>query len=439
MLPVFTIIGRPNVGKSTLFNYLTGTRDALVADMPGLTRDRQYGDGKIDDRKFIVVDTGGLMEPDDPEMTVLTDKQVYQAIEEADKLLFVVDAKSGFTTLDAEIAKLLRREHFDKVVLLVNKSDRDASEVVCGDFFQLGLGDPIAISAAQGRGIRDTMRTLLSEFPIEEELNEEETGIRIAVIGRPNVGKSTLINRIIGEDRLVVMDRPGTTRDSVAVPFSHKDQRYTLIDTAGIRRRSKVSEVVEKFSIIKAMQAMEQAHVVLFVLDATDKITDQDLRLLGHVCEKGKALVIVFNKWDDMDSEEKEQFKVNIDRRLMFVDFARRYFISALHGSGVGKLYHAINEAYDSLSREITTSQLTKHLDKALHEHQPPVINGRRIKVRLAHIGGRNPMVIILHGKQLPALPQSYQRYLVKYFRKAFDLVGIPIILKLRNDDNPYV
>jgi GTPase len=443
MLPVLTIIGRPNVGKSTLFNYLTQTRDALVVDMPGVTRDRQYGEGQHEGKAFIVVDTGGIAEPDDPEMTELTDQQVDQAIEEADVLLFMVDAQDGLTTADEAIAERLRRQHADRVTLLVNKADRAHAGMVVADFYSLGLGEPKAIAANAGRGIADLLQALLA--PVEADVKQE--GIdqdqpertHIAVIGRPNVGKSTLINRILGEDRLVVLDRPGTTRDSIYIPFERRDKQYTLIDTAGIRRRAKVRETVEKFSIVKAMQAMGAAHVVVLVFNAQEGLTDQDMRLLGLVIEMGKALLIVFNKWDDLDDYRRDQFKQAVERRLQFAEYARRYFISALHGSGVGKLYFAIDEAYASACKTISTALLTRTLERALREHQPPLVSGRRIKIRYAHIGGHHPLVIVLHGKQMKSLPLSYQRYLANYFRKAFELVGVPVILQLRNDDNPYV
>ncbi|MCH9643396.1 MAG: ribosome biogenesis GTPase Der [Gammaproteobacteria bacterium] len=443
MLPVLTIIGRPNVGKSTLFNYLTQTRAALVSDMPGVTRDRQYGEGVYEGKPFIVVDTGGIAEPDDPTMAALTDKQVDQAIEEADVLLFMVDAHDGLTAADQQIAERLRRHHVNKVILLVNKADRQHAGVVVGDFYSLGLGEPVAIAAQTGRGVADLLENTLKDIASNEEPVEQDemdsSRINIAVVGRPNVGKSTLINRIMGEDRLVVLDRPGTTRDSIYIPFDYRDQHYTLIDTAGIRRRSKVSEAIEKFSIVKAMQAMGAAHVVLLLLDAQAGLTDQDMRLLGLVMEMGKGLVIVFNKWDDMDDYQRDQFKQAIERRLQFAEFARRYFISALHGTGVGKLYHAIDEAFQSANKKISTALLTRTLEKALREHQPPLVSGRRIKIRYAHVGGHHPLVIVLHGKQMKSLPGSYQRYLVNYFRKAFELVGVPIILQLRNDENPYV
>lgn len=438
MLPVFAIIGRPNVGKSTLFNYLTKTRDALVVDMPGVTRDRQYGEGRVGDRNYIVVDTGGIAEPDDPEMSSMTDKQVKQAIVEADKLLFIVDAKDGLTAADRTIAESLRRQYRDKVVLLVNKVDRSDPAVACGEFFELGFGEPIAISATQGYGVAAMIQAQLDQYPPQEQMDPEDAGIKVAVIGRPNVGKSTLINRILGESRVVVCDRPGTTRDSIEVPFEMDDRRYTLIDTAGIRRKSKVTEVVEKFSMIKTMQAIDAAHVVLVVLNAQEGVLDQDLRLMSIVAERGKALVIVMNKWDGMDDYARERFKVDFDKKVNFIDYARRYYTSALHGTGVGKLYHAIDEAYASTMREISTAMVTQALEAAQKTHQPPLVKGRRVKLRYAHIGSQNPLVVVIHGKQTTSLPGSYKKFLSNFMREHFELVGVPLVIKFKNDDNPY-
>ncbi len=437
MLPIFTIIGRPNVGKSTLFNVLTKTRDALVADLPGLTRDRQYGEGLVGDRPYLVVDTGGVMQTEDPVMAQLTEEQVQQAIDEGDVLLFMVDAKAGLTATDQEFAKRLRIHH-DKVVLVVNKVDREEAATACSDFYSLGFGELYAISATQGRGIDTMISELLTRFPEAVEEEAVESGIAIAVVGRPNVGKSTLINRMLGEERVIVYDQAGTTRDSIYIPFERRGEKYTLIDTAGVRRRAKITETIEKFSMIKTLQAMDKAHVVILIMDARDSITEQDLRLLGMVLKMGKALIIAINKWDGMDEYDREQVKQAIDRRFNFVSFARRYFISALHGTGVGKLYHAIDEAYVCATKQLSTSKLTKVLEKAVADHQPPLVRGRRVRLRYAHLGGHHPMLIVIHGKQTESLPQSYQRYLANYFRKAFNLVGIPLQIRFKSDVNPY-
>jgi GTPase len=440
MLPVIALVGRPNVGKSTLFNMLTKTRDALVADQPGLTRDRQYGAGRVGEKPFIVVDTGGIAEVHDQQMDNLTDLQVAQAIDEADHVFFLVDAKAGLTTADEAVAKRLRLMK-KSVTLVVNKADRIEATIAASEFYALGLGEPAVIAATHNRGIAALVETTLEKFePEDAELSEDDRHrVHIAIIGRPNVGKSTLVNRMLGEDRVVVCDRPGTTRDSVYIPFDRRDQKYMLIDTAGVRRRAKVTDMVEKFSVIKTLQAIEKAHVVLMIIDARDGIGDQDLRMIGWVMDAGKGLAIAFNKWDGMDEYDRNAVKEELDRKCQFIDYARRYFISALHGTGVGKLYFAIDEAYASANHEIPTAQLTKVLDQATRDHQPPMLGGRRIKMRYAHIGGHHPLTIILHGKQLDRMPGSYARYLSNYFRKSFKLMGVPVMLRFRTDDNPFV
>jgi GTP-binding protein len=437
MLPVITIIGRPNVGKSTLFNCLTKTRDALVADFPGVTRDRQYGRGVLGGRSYLVVDTGGIVESADPQMAKQVEKQVHQAMEEADRILFLVDVKTGLTAADSMISEQLRT-YQKKVILVVNKVDRLDPESVIGEFYRLGFGEPQAIAAKSGRNVEAFIQKSLEPFPIEAEIPPEESGICIAVMGRPNVGKSTLINRLLGEERVIVFDEPGTTRDSIYIPFDRHGQRYTLIDTAGVRRRGKIEEAIEKFSVVKSLQALEKSHVVIMVFDARENITDQDMRLLGLILESGRGLVLALNKWDGMSEYDRERVKQTIDRRLAFVGFARRYLISALHGTGVGALYHAIEEAYTSSMQKISTSQLTQVLERAVFDHQPPLVGNRRIRLRYAHLGGHHPLVIVVHGKQIESLPDSYRRYLAHYFRQSFNLMGIPVNVRLVNDKNPY-
>ena len=421
MLPVIALVGRPNVGKSTLFNRLTKTRDALVASIPGLTRDRQYGRGVLGEFDYVVVDTGGLSGEDDGidgPMAV----QSKQAIEEADLILFLVDAKSGRMPGDHDIAALLRGQ--DKpVVLVANKVDGQNPDYIMGEFAELGFGVSARISASNGHGVAqllaDRVEPVLPEQPIEEGEQVEARGIKMAVVGRPNVGKSTLVNRMLGEDRVVVFDQAGTTRDSIYIPFERDGQEYTIIDTAGVRRRGRISEAVEKFSVIKSMEAISDANVVILMIDAHEKLVDQDLHLLGHVLEAGRALVIAVNKWDGTDQEQKTFIKNELERRLTFIDFAAIHFISALHGSGVGKLYQSVLKSYASATQSIATAKLNLILAEALAEHQPPMVHGRRIKLRYAHAGGSNPPIIVIHGNQTDAVPEAYKRYLQKRFHRA--------------------
>jgi GTP-binding protein len=438
MLPVVALVGRPNVGKSTLFNYLTKTRDALVADYPGLTRDRQYGRVRRGQRDYFVVDTGGIVETsagiDEQAM-----RQVQYALEEADLVLFLVDARDGLNVGDEAIAERLRKIG-KPVFLVVNKIDRADLAVAAGEFHALGLGEPHAISASHALGIDallDVVEAGLST-PESIEPEPEPDGIRIAVVGRPNVGKSTLVNRMLGEERVLVFDQPGTTRDSVYIPFERHGKRYTLIDTAGIRRRGRVSETIEKFSVIKALQAIEKAHVVIYLIDAREGVTDQDANLLGMVLEIGRGLIIGLNKWDGLDTDQKEQVRRQIDVKLPFVDFAEKYFISALHGTGVGHLFDAVQEVYGVSMQAMSTSQLTRLLQDAVAAHQPPLVRGRRIKLKYAHQGGHNPPTIVIHGNQTDEVPGSYKRYLMNAFREALGLHGTPVKLEFRSGDNPF-
>ncbi len=446
MIPVIAIVGRPNVGKSTLFNRLTRSRDALVIDQPGVTRDRQYGQGKLDDRDFIVIDTGGIG-ADEHAIDAQVFKQTQLAIDEADVLLLMVDGRSGITAADEILTAELRRIN-KPIYLVVNKTDALDPQVAMADFYQLGLGkhEPIPISASLGRGIQSLLQTILPAPADEENLSDdeiiqarEEAGIKVAIIGRPNVGKSTLVNRMLGEERVIVFDEAGTTRDSIAIPFERFGKHYTLIDTAGVRRRTKITETVEKFSVIKTMQAINTANVVILMIDAREGIKEQDLRLLGLVLEAGRALIISVNKWDGLSESDKDAVRKELDRRLTFVDFAKWHFISALHGSGVGDLYESVEIAYNAATQTHTTSQLTKLLEQIVESHPPPLVRGRRIKLRYAHAGGRNPPIIVIHGNQVSALPLSYQRYLMNRFRELLKLQGTPLKIELRAGKNPYV
>ena len=436
MLPVIALVGRPNVGKSTLFNRLTRSRDALVHDMPGVTRDRKYGDGKLGEKPFIVIDTGGITggeEGIDHEMA----RQSLQAIEEADVVLFLVDGRAGLNPSDEMIADHLRRSN-KEAHLIVNKTDGVDPDVAMADFHTLGLGEPIAIAAAHNRGVRLLVEYVLGGYPEPEETEEQDTGVRIAIVGRPNVGKSTLVNRLLGEERVVVFDEAGTTRDSIYIPYERDGKPYTIIDTAGVRRRKNVKEAVEKFSIIKTLQAIKDANVAVLVIDARQGVTEQDLHMLSFVMDAGRALVIAFNKWDGMSADEKEDVKAQVQRRLEFAAFARFHFISALHGSGVGDLYRSVNEAYDCAMAKWATNRLTTLLEDVVADHQPPQVAGRRIKLRYAHQGGSNPPVIVVHGNQTDQLPQSYRRYLQNRFIKVLKIRGTPVRFEFKTGDNPF-
>lgn len=439
MIPVVALVGRPNVGKSTLFNFLTRTRDALVADLPGLTRDRQYGFGRVGPVPYIVVDTGGLTGAKD-ELDGLMARQTLRALDEADAVLFMVDAREGLTAGDEQVATLLRRRG-RPVTLVVNKAEGQSPAMVVAEFHRLGMGEPAVISSAHGDNVRALMDAVLAPFPGPDETDvperAEET-IRVAVIGRPNVGKSTLINRMIGEDRLVAYDLPGTTRDAVEVPFERDGRRYTLVDTAGVRRRSRVADAVEKFSIIKTLGAIDAASVVIAVLDARDGITDQDASLLGLAAERGRAMVIAVNKWDGLPPDQRDTVRRQLDLKLPFVDYAPIQFISALHGTGVGDLFELVAASHAAAHRDLPTPELTRILQDAVSAHQPPLSKGRRIKLRYAHQGGRNPPVIVVHGSQAELLPDTYRRYLANIFRKSFKLQGTPVRIELRSGDNPY-
>lgn len=442
MIPVIALVGRPNVGKSTLFNCLTRSRDALVADQPGLTRDRKYGDGRIGDRPYVVVDTGGLSGRGD-ELDELMARQAELAIQESDVTLFLVDAREGLTAQDELIAAQLRRLG-KPVFLVVNKAEGLDEHTAGAEFFALGLGQPHAISAAHGRGIGQLMEKVLAALPPapeEEAESGEDTGpapIRIAFAGRPNVGKSTLINRIVGEERVLAYDLPGTTRDTIEVPFERAGKSYLLIDTAGVRRRSRVAGAVEKFSVIKTLKAIEAANVVIAVLDAREGITEQDAGLVGFVVDSGRSLVVAVNKWDGLSEDQKANVRRELDLKLPFINFAKVHFISALRGTGIGELFKSVDKAYESATRKLPTPQLTRILEQAVERNPPPLVRGRRIKLRYAHQGGHNPPVIVIHGNQTEAVPDVYRRYLTNAFRTALNLTGTPVRLEFRTGENPY-
>lgn len=464
MVPVVALVGRPNVGKSTLFNRLTRTRDALVADFPGLTRDRKYGRAEIEGREFICIDTGGIDGTEDGVETRMAEQSLL-AIEEADVVLFMVDARAGLMPADEAIAKHLRSSE-KPTFLVANKTDGLDPDQAVVDFYALGLGEIYPIAASHGRGVLSLLEHVLlpwmedlapqeevdedaeywAQFEAEENGEEEEEDdfdpqslpIKLAIVGRPNVGKSTLTNRILGEERVVVYDMPGTTRDSIYIPMERDGREYVLIDTAGVRKRGKITDAVEKFSVIKTLQAIEDANVVMLVIDAREGISDQDLSLLGFILNSGRSLVIVVNKWDGLSQEVKEQVKETLDFRLGFIDFARVHFISALHGSGVGNLFESVREAYDSSTRRVGTSMLTRIMTMAVEDHQPPLVRGRRVKLKYAHAGGYNPPIVVIHGNQVKDLPDSYKRYLMNYFRKSLDVMGSPIRIQFKEGENPY-
>ena len=434
--PVIAIVGRPNVGKSTLFNCLTKSRQALVADIPGVTRDRLYGKGEFNHQPFIVIDTGGMTDSDNP-LENLTVDQALQAIKEANFIFFVVDSKEGPMVGDFDIAKKLRQ--LGKPWALVTNKNDNLNVDLQHDFYALGMGDPISVSAAHSRGIEELLEKIWPKLHIETTPSEPvASGIQVAIVGRPNVGKSTLINRMMGEERVIVYDQAGTTRDSVRIPFERMGQQYVLIDTAGVRRRKNVSETIEKFSIVKTLQAIEEADVVIMLIDAQTNIADQDLKLLDFIIESGKALVVAINKWDGLTLEQRKNVRSEFERRLFFVNFAETYFISALHGSNVGNLFKAVQKAYSSASQEHSTHKLTTLLEKAVAMHNPPMINGRRIKLRYAHSGGHNPPTIVIHGNQAAALTEDYRRYLENFYQKKLKLTGTPIRIEVREGKNPF-
>lgn len=439
MRPTLVLVGRPNVGKSTLFNRLTRTRDALVADMPGLTRDRHYGIGRLGDRPYLVVDTGGF-EPTAKEGIVAEmARQAESAIAEADALLFVVDGRTGLTPHDKQIADRLRRSG-RPIYLLVNKGEGMNRAVVSAEFHELACGEPYVISAAHGDGVKSVVEMVLDSFPRDEEETGDDTrGPKVAIVGRPNVGKSTLINALLGEERVIAFDMPGTTRDAIAIPFERNGRDYTLIDTAGLRRKGKVFEAIEKFSVIKTLQAVEESNVVVLVLDASQDISDQDAHIGGFAMEAGRALVIAVNKWDDVDDYRRERVKADIGRKLPFLDFARFHYISALKATGIGALLKSVDAAYAAAMAKLPTPKLTRVLQAALEKQAPPRHGVFRPKMRYAHQGGQNPPVVVIHGNALDHVPDSYRRYLERAFMDAFRLQGTPMRVEFRSTHNPYI
>lgn len=439
MIPVVALVGRPNVGKSTMFNRLTRSRDAIVANYSGLTRDRQYGEATVDEQRFIIIDTGGISGKEigiDNEMA----EQSLQAIDEADAVLFMVSSRDGLIAADYKIAEYLR-QHGKKVYLVANKIDGLDPNIALAPFYELGLGEIYPVTATHGRGVSNLMEDVVAKFVEDGYDGEREVatrGIKIGVVGRPNVGKSTLVNRMLGEERVVVYNEPGTTRDSIYINYERYDKPYTLIDTAGVRRRKNVSLTVEKFSIVKTIQAIRDANVVILVVDSQEGIVDQDLHLMGMVIDAGRALVIALNKWDGLEESHKEFVKNELERRLRFVDFANIHFISALHGTGVGNLYKSIEEAYESATDKLSTTFLTQVLQDAVSDHQPPLVHGRRIKLRYAHAGGSNPPIIVIHGNQTKDVPSHYTKYLEKTFRRVLKLRGTPLRIEYKSSDNPF-
>ena len=439
MLPAVALVGRPNVGKSTLFNQLTRSRDALVADFPGLTRDRRYGYAEADGRRFVVVDTGGLGD-DDTELAQLAARQTELAIAETDVIVFVVDHADGLTAADERIAAALRGA--DKpVILAVNKAEGVAPEIAEAEFHALGLGAPVSIAALHGRRLNALTRLVLEALPeptIQAPASDEEAGPGVAVVGRPNVGKSTLINRLIGAERMVTSAAPGTTRDSVRVPCERDGERFVLIDTAGIRRRARVNETIEKFSVVQSLGAIEEAGVVIVLIDAREGVTEQDLHLIGLVVDRGRALTIGVNKWDHLTRAQRREIEAQAERKLRFVSFVRVTFISALHGSGIDKLIEAALAAHRAAGKTFPTSELNEILERAVTAHPPPVVAGRRLRLRYAHQGGRYPPVIVIHGGRTERVPAHYRRYLTNAFREILDLEGAPLRLEFRAGENPF-
>jgi len=441
MTAVVVIIGRPNVGKSTLFNRLTRSDSALIDDQPGVTRDRIAGEVRHSDRRFLLIDTGGLgaEAAEDQELAERVTAHSLQAVEEADLVLWLVDYRNGLTTEEQLLVDKLRPLG-ERLRLVVNKTEGEAAEIAVAEFHALGLGEPFAVSAQRGSGIPRLMDEILAALPAEpdEPEAEHEADLDVAVLGRPNAGKSTLINRLLGEERMLTFDRPGTTRDSVAALFERGGRRYRLIDTAGVRRRSQVNEGLEKISIIRTLKAIDTSDLIVLVVDARVGVTEQDAHLLGMAVDRGKAIIIAINKWDGLSPDQRQQVQAQIDLRLVFADYARLHFISALHGSGVGEMFESVERIATLFDQELNTALLTRCMERAIEAHQPPLVRGRRIKLRYAHLGGRRPLRVIVHGNQVERLPHHYKRYLARSLREQLQLEGMPLLLEFRQGDNPY-
>src|SRR5712664_1624332 len=440
MKPVIALVGRPNVGKSTLFNRLTRSRDALVADLPGLTRDRHYGEGRMGERPFLVIDTGGFEPVAKDGIMHEMAKQTKQAVAEADVVIFIVDGRQGLTPHDKTITDFLRKSG-RSVMLVVNKAEGMKYTSVTAEFYELGLGDPYVISAAHGDGVTDLVEEALDmafaqRTAVEEEIDPAARGIKIAIVGRPNVGKSTMVNTLLGEERVIAFDMPGTTRDSIEIPFERDGKQYTLIDTAGIRRRGKVFEAIEKFSVVKTLQSISEANVVVLLLDAQQDISEQDAHIAGFVLETGRALVVGVNKWDGLTSDRRDEIKMDLERKLNFLSFAKFHFISALKSTGVGPLMKSVDSAYAAAMANLPTPKLTRALIEAVEHQQPRRKGSVRPKLRYAHQGGQNPPIVVIHGNALESVEDNYKRYLEKHFRETFALIGTPLRIEFRSSKN---
>ena len=439
MLPTIVLVGRPNVGKSTLFNRMTKSRDALVADLPGLTRDRHYGRGIGASKPYLVIDTGGFEPTAESGILKEMAKQTLLAIDEADVIIFLVDGRAGLTPQEFIIADKLRKAQ-RPVLLAVNKTEGMNKAVVAADFHELGLGDPLSISSALGEGVKDIVELALEHFP-EPAFDENKIADkipRIAIVGRPNVGKSTLVNALLGEDRVIAFDEPGTTRDSIEIELEKNGKRYTIIDTAGVRKRGRVFEAIEKFSVVKTMQAIEDANVAILVVDAQEGITEQDAHVAAYILDSGRALVVAINKWDGLKEDERDWIKREIDRKLIFLDFAKFHYISALRKKGLPELLTSVDGAFKAAMAKLPTPQLTRVLTDAIAQHQPPITRGIRPKLRYAHQGGMNPPIVVIHGNHVDGIKDSYKRFLEGVFRKTFQLTGTPLRVQFNQGENPF-